>query len=203
MRLAIGFKQLRSLFIKTASTPNPSFLKFIPGKPVLEEGTLDIPALRYASVSPLARNLFQIEGVQRVFYAKDYISVGKTEGADWTVLKPQVFAMIMDHYTSGNPLVTDTPPAEDTKVLPTDSEAVAVIKEILEGRVRPFVQEDGGDIRYDGFDEATGTVTLEMRGSCAGCPSSSITLKNGIEKMLKHYVPEVKNVESVDYEDKS
>lgn len=203
MSLLIGFRQLRSLFIKTASTPNPAFLKFLPGKEVLSQGTLDIPGLRYASVSPLARSLFQIEGVQRVFYAKDYISVGKTDTADWAVLKPQIFAMIMDHFTSGQPLLTDEPPAEDTKVLPTDSEAVAVVKEIIEGRVRPFVQDDGGDIRYHGFDETTGIVTLEMRGSCAGCPSSAVTLKNGIEKMLKHYVPEVTSVESVDFEEKN
>lgn len=154
-------------------------------------GTMDFSHIRYSHVSPMARKLFGIEGVTRVFYGKDFISVTKEEELDWQFLKPEILAVITDHYTKGLPLFTEEPEAEDTKINENDSEAVAMIKEIIETRVRPFVQEDGGDITYLDFDEEEGLVTIEMKGSCAGCPSSAVTLKNGIEGMLKHYVSEV------------
>lgn len=193
----------RALFIRTNQTPNPSFLKFLPGRTIMEEGTMDFAAPRYAAISPLARDLFnvsskQIQGVTRVFYGKDYIAIGKQDEVDWSILKPLIFEAIMEQFTSQKLLFIDTPQPEDTRILDTDSELVASIKEILEARVRPFVQEDGGDIKFIRFEEDKGRVLLEMHGSCSGCPSSSVTLKNGIEKLLTHYIPEVKLVEAVD-----
>lgn len=147
----------------------------------------------------MARSLFQIDGITRVFYGKDYISVTKEENIQWEVLKPEILGVITDQYTKGLPLFTEELPPEDTAILPDDSEAVQLIKEIIETRIRPFVQEDGGDITYLDFDEEKGIVTIQMKGSCAGCPSSAVTLKSGIESMLKHYVTEVNSVEAVDF----
>jgi len=166
----------------------------------MESGTMDYVAARYSHNSPLAKKLFGIDGVTRVFYGKDHISVAKQDEIDWSELKPQIYSTIVEYFTAGTPLFTDEPRPEDTEVKDGDSEVVIMIKEILETRVRPVVQEDGGDITYRDFDEKTGTVRLIMKGSCAGCPSSAVTLKNGIEKMLMHYIPEVKIVEATDFE---
>jgi len=173
----------------------------MPGKPVMTDGgTADFPHIRHTHVSPLARQLFGIDGVTRVFFAKDFISITKEDTLDWALLKPEVLGIITDHYTKGMPLFTEEPPPEDTVIHDDDSEAVQMIKEIIDTRIRPFVQEDGGDITYLDFIEDEGIVTIQMKGSCAGCPSSNITLKNGIEGMLKHYVSEVTSVEAVDFE---
>ncbi|KAL4506442.1 hypothetical protein ABPG72_000013 [Tetrahymena utriculariae] len=197
----LNFKNIMNLFIQAKSTPNPNFLKFVPsGKTVMTDGTsLDFIAARYAHVSPLAKKLFTIDGVNRVFYGKDYISISKKEEADWNELKPQIFSLITEQFTGTTPLFTDDPEREDTKIKDDDSEAVQMIKEIIDTRIRPLVQDDGGDVIYRNFDEPSGIVTLTMMGSCSGCPSSQVTLKQGIEKMIMHYVPEVNGVESVDY----
>ena len=199
----MGNVMRRWLFIKDANTPNPHSRKFMPGKPVMTEGgTMDFSAIKYTHVSPMARQLFGIDGVTRVFYGKDFISVSKEEEIEWECLKPEILGVITDHYTKGLPLFTEELPPDDTAILSDDTEAVQMIKEIIETRIRPFVQEDGGDITYLDFEEEQGLVTIEMKGSCAGCPSSAVTLKSGIEGMLKHYVQEVDRVEAVDYSGK-
>lgn len=188
-----------AVFVKTQSTPNPHFIKFLPGKDILPEGeTHDFSNVRQALNSPLAKKLFEVEGINRVFYGKDFVSVGKKELTDWTELKPLVVDIICDYFTKNLELFDQKPQPEDTLITDDDSESVAMIKEIIAARVRPFVQEDGGDIKFINFDEESGTVFLQMKGSCSGCPSSSVTLKGGIEKMLVHYVPSVKSVEAVD-----
>ena len=189
----------RSMFIQTASTPNPDSLKFLPGKEVLEGGTKDFRSFKEAQASPLAKRLFQIESVVGVMLANDFIAVSKAEDADWLTLKPQVFASIMDFYAAGEPamLGEDAEEVDSLEIHDDDSEVVQMIKELLDMRIRPSVQEDGGDIKFHGFDEESGVVTLEMQGSCSGCPSSSVTLKSGIENMLMHYIPEVKEVENI------
>jgi Fe-S cluster biogenesis protein NfuA len=161
----------------------------MPGKPVMKDGsTMDFSHMKYTHISPMARNLFGIDGITRVFYGKDFISVTKEELVQWEVLKPEILGVITDQYTKGLPLFTEELPPEDTAIHSDDTEAIQMIKEIIETRIRPFVQEDGGDITYLNFDEEEGLVTIEMKGSCAGCPSSAVTLKSGIESMLKHYV---------------
>ncbi|KAK6933532.1 NIF system FeS cluster assembly, NifU, C-terminal [Dillenia turbinata] len=170
---------------------------FYPGKPVMDVGSADFPNARSAMNSPLAKSLYAIDGVTRVFFGSDFVTVTKSEEATWDFLKPEIFAAIMDFYSSGNLLFLDSNAAAamDTAIHEDDSETVAMIKELLETRIRPAVQDDGGDIVYCGFDEETGIVKLKMQGACSGCPSSSVTLKSGIENMLMHYVPEVKGVE--------
>ncbi|NWG46341.1 MAG: NifU family protein, partial [Alphaproteobacteria bacterium] len=183
------------MYIETEATPNPATLKFLPGRPVLAEGVLDMADAGAAEVSPLARRLFGLEGVVRVFLATDFLSV--TLGHDdWDGAKPQVLGAIMDHFLSGEPVVT-----ADVRGLAghdayegEDAEIVGEIKELLDTRVRPAVAQDGGDIVFHAFRD--GIVYLHMRGSCSGCPSSTLTLKRGIENMLKHYVPEVAAVEA-------
>ncbi|KAG8380627.1 hypothetical protein BUALT_Bualt06G0035300 [Buddleja alternifolia] len=189
--------QRRSMFIQTQSTPNPASLMFYPGNPVMETGSTDFPNARSAMTSPLAKTLFGIDGINRVFFGSDFVTVTKSEDSSWDILKPQIFAAIMDFYSSGQPLILDSTTASsmDTAIQEDDSETVAMIKELLETRIRPTVQDDGGDIEYVGFDPETGIVKLRMQGACSGCPSSSVTLKSGIENMLMHYVPEVKGVE--------
>jgi Fe-S cluster biogenesis protein NfuA len=190
---------LFSIFIKTQPTPNPHFLKFFPGNDILSEGeTFDFANEKQALSSPLAKKIFDINGVNRVFFGKNYISIGKKELSDWAEIKPIAVDIICDHFTKGLEIFDTKPEAEDTKVKETDSETVGLIKEIIAARIRPVVQEDGGDIKFISFDESSGTVYLAMKGSCSGCPSSSVTLKSGIEKMLIHYVAEVKSVEEVD-----
>lgn len=189
-------EQQRSMFIQTQPTPNPASMMFVPGRSVLESGSMEFVNAREGMKSPLARRLFQIDGVTTVFFGSDFITVTKSEEYPWNVLKPDVFAAIMDHFTSGDPLLLDASAAaaSDTAIQDDDSETVAMIKELLETRIRPAVMEDGGDIVFKGFDEATGIVKLKMQGACSGCPSSSVTLKSGVENMLMHYIPEVKEV---------
>ncbi|KAK4279922.1 hypothetical protein QN277_011621 [Acacia crassicarpa] len=189
--------QKRTMFIQTQSTPNPSSLMFYPGKPVMEVGSADFPNARTAMNSPLAKALFGIDGITRVFFGSDFVTVTKSDDFSWDLLKPEIFAAIMDFYSSGQPLFLDSKAAaaKDTAIQEDDSEIVAMIKELLETRIRPAVQDDGGDIEYRAFNEETGIVKLKMQGACSGCPSSSVTLKSGIENMLMHYVPEVKGVE--------
>lgn len=184
-----------SLFIKTQSTPNPHFIKFLPGQKVMEEGeTHDFQNKRQALISELATRLFDIQGINKVFYGGDYISVGKEELVDWDNLKPQVIDTIVEHFSNGKALFSERP-VDENEIDESDSETVQLIKEIIATRVRPIVQEDGGDVKFVEFDEETGVVYLQMKGSCSGCPSSGVTLKNGIERMLTHYVGEVTAVE--------
>jgi Fe-S cluster biogenesis protein NfuA len=184
------------MFIQTESTPNPATLKFLPGREVMGEGRVaDFDSREAAARSPLARALFDMPQVGRVFFGADFISVTKTDG-EWMHLKPGVLAVIMEHFTRELPLIesgAEEPEAAEEE----DSEVVAQIRDLIETRVRPAVAQDGGDITYHGFDAASGVVFLHMRGSCAGCPSSTMTLKNGIENLLKHYIPEVSAVEAV------
>ena len=185
------------MFIQTESTPNPATLKFLPGRAVMGEGAVaDFASREAASRSPLARALFETEGVERVFFGADFISVTKA-GGDWKHLKPAILGAIMEHFTRELPLIEAGAQEADAPSGEADGEVVAQIKELIETRVRPAVAQDGGDIIYKGFDEKSGIVFLHMRGSCAGCPSSTLTLKNGIENMLRHYVPEVSAVEAV------
>ena len=188
------------MFIQTEATPNPATLKFLPGRDVLPGGTLDIRDPHAAAQrSPLAGALFEIEGVSGVFYGSDFISVTKLDETDWSALKPAVLGTIMEHFTSGAPLLVEGEEADgaeaDEFFDPDDIEIVDTIKDLLETRVRPAVAGDGGDIKFRGFRE--GTVYLAMKGSCQGCPSSTATLKHGIQNLLTHFVPEVHTVEQV------
>jgi Fe-S cluster biogenesis protein NfuA len=188
------------MFIQTESTPNPATLKFLPGRDVLGEGAVaDFPTHESANRSPLARALFALPDVSRVFFGSDFISVTKSEKADWKHMKVPVLAVIMDHFTRGLPIMEGTSEEADDSAQygEADPEIVAQIKELIDTRVRPAVAQDGGDIIYKGFDGGSGIVFLQLHGSCAGCPSSTMTLKNGIENMLRHYVPEVNAVEAV------
>ena len=185
------------MFIQTEATPNPATLKFIPGKPVLGGGTADYRGKKDASASPLALRLFEIDGVAGVFLGSDFISVTKGE-TEWQHLKPVILGAIMEHYMSGAPVVEgqggvndDAGSSYDAK----DESVVATIKELIETRVRPAVAQDGGDITFQGFRD--GIVYLHMRGACAGCPSSTATLRHGIENLLRHFCPEVQEVQAV------
>lgn len=195
--------QRRTMFIQTETTPNDSSLKFIPGVPVMVNGgTYEILDAKASLVSPLAVRLMGIDGVTSVFYGPDFVTVSKDDSQPWSTLKPEVFSILMEHFTSDKNLFKDSSQEmdgpQDTKILDTDSEVVAMIKELLDTRVRPAIQEDGGDIEFRGFGEDTdGLVRLKLKGSCRGCASSSVTLKSGIERMLTHYIPEVKGVEQV------
>ncbi|MEO1194114.1 MAG: NifU family protein [Pseudomonadota bacterium] len=182
------------MFIQTESTPNPATLKFIPGVVVLESGTADFREAESADRSPLAQRLFQIEGVEGVFLASDFLSITKAEASDWQDLKPAVFGILMEHFSAGRPVLLEEQPAH-AEHAEEDNEVVSQIKELLDTRVRPAVAQDGGDIVFQGFDK--GIVYLHMQGACAGCPSSTATLKMGIENMLRHYIPEVVEVRPV------
>ncbi len=183
------------MFIETESTPNPATLKFLPGRDVMGPGTADFATADTAERSPLATALFALPGVSRVFLGGDFVTVTKSDLTSWQSLKPQVLGAVMEHFVAGRPvLLTDAAEAEED-VAPEDAEVVAQIKELLDTRVRPAVAGDGGDIVFRGFRD--GIVRLHMQGSCSGCPSSSATLKHGIENMLRHYVPEVLSVEQV------
>lgn len=182
------------MFIQTEATPNPNALKFLPGREVSPNAALEYRTIDEATASPLAEALFELEGVDGVFFGADYVSVTRHElGPDWSAMKPAVLGVIMDHFVSGQPLTRggdgEATHAED------DSEIVAEIKALLDSRIRPAVAQDGGDILFDSFDEETGVLSLRMRGACSGCPSSSATLKAGVEQMMRHYVPEVTRVE--------
>ncbi len=180
------------MFIETEGTPNPATLKFLPGREVLGDRTADFADADAALVSPLADALFGIEGVRRVFLGGDFVTITKDAETDWVVMKPQVLALLMEHFMSGRPVMGAFGAAEAEDVRPEDAEIVAQIKDLLDERVRPAVASDGGDIIFRGFRD--GVVSLKMQGSCAGCPSSTATLKHGIENMLKHYIPEVQSV---------
>lgn len=188
------------MFIQTEATPNPATLKFIPGKPVLGSGTLDYRDAGDAERSPLAQRLFEVDGVTGVFFGADFISVTKGEG-EWQHLKPAVLGAIMEHYLSGAPVIEDGAPkqadadGESEDFDESDAETVDTIKELLDTRVRPAVSQDGGDITFQGYRD--GVVYLHMRGACAGCPSSTATLKHGIENLLRHFIPEVQEVRPV------
>jgi Fe-S cluster biogenesis protein NfuA len=185
------------MFIQTESTPNPNTLKFLPGRDVMGEGAVaDFPSAEQGARSPLAKALFAIPEVSRVFFGSDFISVTKRDG-DWKHLKPAILGAVMEHFTRGLPLMEGGADESEETYSAEDSEVVGQIKELIETRVRPAVAADGGDIIFKGFDGESGIVSLHLQGSCAGCPSSSITLKNGIENMLRHYVPEVTAVEAV------
>jgi len=188
------------MFIQTETTPNPATLKFLPGRTVMTEGTVDFPDKEAGRLSPLAARLFAIPEVERVFFGSDFITVTKKDAkdVDWRHLKPAILGAIMEHFTKGLPLFESDIAAEAEPVYEgEEAEIVAQIKELLETRVRPAVAGDGGDIIFKGFDSGSGTVFLHLQGSCSGCPSSTITLKNGIENMLRHYIPEVSGVEAV------
>ena len=184
------------MFIQTEPTPNPATLKFLPGRPVLEAGTLDMADREAADQSPLAQLLFDIPNVGRVFFGTDFISITKTDG-EWQQLKPAILGAIMEHFMSGAPLLAigAKGAAEDEFFDEDDAETVATIKDLIETRVRPAVAGDGGDITFKGYKE--GVVYLHMKGACAGCPSSTATLQHGIQNLLRHFVPEVVEVRPV------
>ena len=179
------------MFIQTEDTPNPATLKFIPGTDVMGQGTADFPDKEAAGRSPLARRLFQIDGIEGVFLGSDFVTVTKNDDQEWFTLKPSILAGIMEHYASGLPVVEADKSARDDDG-EEDDELVKQIKHLLDTRVRPAVAMDGGDIVFHDFED--GIVTLSMQGACSGCPSSTATLKMGIENMLRHYIPEVKEV---------
>jgi Fe-S cluster biogenesis protein NfuA len=189
------------MFIQTEATPNPATLKFIPGRMVLDAGTLEFTSREAAARSPLAEKLFDVPGVTSVFYGSDFVTVTKDE-SDWQHLKPAILGAIMEHYMSGAPLLADGTVAsdeaadeEDEFFSDDDAETVATIKDLIETRVRPAVANDGGDITFRGFKD--GIVYLNMKGSCAGCPSSTATLQHGIQNLLRHFVPDVVEVRPV------
>ncbi len=185
------------MFIQTEPTPNPNTMKFLPGQAVAGDRTAFFTSKENAAESPLAQAMFELPDIRAIFYGADFITVTKTESAKWEVLKPQILTTVMEHYQSGNPLLVDVKQVAKTEKSYSEDEQAIVeqIKELIETRVRPAVAQDGGDIVFHSF--ADGIVHLEMHGSCAGCPSSTATLKNGIETMLKHYIPEVLAVEPV------
>ncbi|XP_028313390.1 NFU1 iron-sulfur cluster scaffold homolog, mitochondrial [Gouania willdenowi] len=187
----------RTMFVQTQDTPNPNSLKFLPGRTVLEAGTMNFTGPREAYCSPLARQLFRIDGVKSVFLGPDFITITRPDAnTEWKVIKPDVFAAIMDFFATGLPVINeDSQPNADTAPSDDDDEVVAMIKELLDTRIRPTVQEDGGDVVYRGFED--GVVKLKLQGSCTSCPSSMVTLKSGIQNMLQFYVPEVESVEQV------
>ena len=187
------------MFIQTEQTPNPQTLKFLPGKVVMDEGTAFFQNIDKTSNSPLAKKLFDVDGVTGVFFGSDFITVTKNDSLDWQMMKPLILGAIMDHFNSGEPTINNETNDKGEKSLlenSEDSDIVKQIKELLDTRVRPAVAMDGGDIVYDNFEN--GIVYLHMQGACSGCPSSTATLKMGIENMLKHYIPEVKEVRPVD-----
>ena len=179
------------MFIQTEATPNADSIKFLPGRRVMESGSAEFLDTRSSMNSPLAKRLFSLDGVVGVFYGPDFVTVSKDSESEWSTLKPEVYSTLMEFFSSGEPLFPDPTTAQgnDTMILDTDSEVVAMIKELLETRVRPAIQEDGGDLEYAGFNEDTdGVVYVRLKGSCRGCDSSTVTLKTGIERMLMHYV---------------
>jgi len=194
---------MRGMLIETESTPNPATLKFLPGRTVMDAGTRDFANPEDAEASPLADALFSLGDVTGVFFGRDFISVTAAPGVEWTSLKPDVLGMLLDHFSANMPLFrlgsaadfSVPPESADFGDNPEDADIIAQIRELIDTRVRPAVANDGGDIIYRGFD--AGKVYLQMQGACSGCPSSTATLKNGIEQLLKHYVPEVTEVRAV------
>lgn len=186
------------MFIQTEQTPNPQTLKFLPGKVVMEDGTAFYQNIEESVNSPFAKRLFDVEGVEGVFFGSDFITITKAQTTDWQIMKPLVLGSIMDHYNSGEETIIKDEKKENNslELNENDDDVVKQIKELLDTRVRPAVAMDGGDIIYDSFKD--GVVYLHMQGACSGCPSSTATLKMGIENMLKHYVPEVQEVRPID-----
>jgi Fe-S cluster biogenesis protein NfuA len=185
------------MFIQTEATPNPATLKFIPGQPVVPGGTREYRTVEEAEDSALAQRLFSLSGVSGVFFGQDFITVTKADG-EWQHLKPAILGLIMEHYLSGAPLIAKgaaSPETGEEDFAEADREIVGTIKELLETRVRPAVAQDGGDITFQGYRD--GVVFLNMKGSCSGCPSSTATLKHGIENLLRHFIPEVSEVRPV------
>ena len=185
------------MFIQTESTPNPATLKFLPGQTVLDAGTADFPSAETAGSSPLATRIFAVSGVAGVFFGNDFVTVTKSDSVEWDHIKPAILGAIMEHYQSGQPIV-NAGGEQSGGHADHDGEdgfIVGQIKELLDTRVRPAVAQDGGDITFHGFDR--GVVYLHMQGACAGCPSSTLTLKMGIENLLRHYIPEVTEVRPV------
>lgn len=190
------------MFIQTESTPNPRTLKFLPGRDVLGAGSREFVSIETAQGAPLALALFAVDGVERVYLGGDFITITKSEAIEWPHLKPHVLAAIMDHFTSGRSVLSEEGAVAETGEAERiyEGEAAGIVKELkelIETRVRPAVARDGGDITFHSWDHENGVVLLNMRGACAGCPSSTLTLKQGIENMLRHYVPEVLAVEQV------
>ncbi|MFP4313948.1 MAG: NifU family protein [Alphaproteobacteria bacterium] len=188
------------MFIQTEVTPNPATLKFLPGRDIMPSGSRDYRSVEEAKNAPLAQRLFSIQGVEGVFYGRDFVSVTKNDDTDWSMLKSMIMAALMEHLSTNQPILNEAAQGKESAGLDNaedDDEIVVQIKELLETRVRPMVAMDGGDIVFDRFDD--GIVFLRMQGACAGCPSSTATLKMGIENMLKHFVPEVEEVRPVDY----
>ena len=186
------------MFIQTESTPNPATLKFLPGQTVLEMGTADFPNSVGAEVSPLAARIFGVDGTTGVFFGTDFITVTKDDAVEWDHIKPAILGAIMEHFQSGSPIMAGDatqPNSGHAEHTGEHGEIVGQIKELLDSRVRPAVAQDGGDITFHGFDR--GVVYLHMQGACAGCPSSTLTLKMGIENLLRHYIPEVTEVRPV------
>eukprot|EP00238_Polyblepharides_amylifera_P010087 CAMPEP_0196590264 /NCGR_PEP_ID=MMETSP1081-20130531/66144_1 /TAXON_ID=36882 /ORGANISM="Pyramimonas amylifera, Strain CCMP720" /LENGTH=215 /DNA_ID=CAMNT_0041913327 /DNA_START=204 /DNA_END=851 /DNA_ORIENTATION=- len=193
------------MFIQTQTTPNPNSLMFVPGRTVMENGSANFPNARAGMASPLAQKLFNIDGVKGVFFGSDFVTVTKSDELEWAPLKPEVFAVIMDFFSTGLALMKEGEEGNiggsAHEMNESDSEVVQMIKELLDTRIRPAVQDDGGDIKFHMFDEDVGIVYLEMQGACSACPSSTVTLKSGIENMLMHYIPEVKGVVQAENED--
>ncbi|MEL7104440.1 MAG: NifU family protein [Pseudomonadota bacterium] len=183
------------MFIQTEATPNPATLKFLPGQTVLDAGTADFPTAEAAGTSPLAHRVFAVDGVVGVFFGTDFVTVTKTDATEWDHIKPAILGAIMEHYQSGQPVMEGEAASGHAEHTGEDGEIVGQIKELLDSRVRPAVAQDGGDITFHGFDR--GIVYLHMQGACAGCPSSTLTLKMGIENLLRHYIPEVVEVRPV------
>ena len=189
------------MFIQTENTPNPSTLKFIPEKNILKKGNFEFKSKSEAKISPLAMKLFENEDVKNVFFGIDFITITKSEAIDWEIIKPDILSKIMNFFSSGLPVINEGDISENDDSSKKevynkkDLKIVEHIKELLEEKIRPAVAQDGGDIRFVKFEDYI--VFLELRGSCAGCPSSTLTLKSGIENMLKYYIPEIKSVEAV------
>ncbi len=184
------------MFIQTEATPNPATLKFLPGQAVMSAGTADFPSAEAAGASPLARRVFGVEGVTGVFFGPDFVTVTKADAVQWDHVKPAILGAIMEHFQSGQPVMeSDAGTVGHAEHTGEDGEIVGQIKTLLDTRVRPAVAQDGGDITFHGFDR--GVVYLHMQGACAGCPSSTMTLKMGIENLLRHYIPEVTEVRPV------
>lgn len=186
------------MFIQTESTPNPATLKFLPGRDVLGENQVaDFPDLESSGNSPLAQRLFEVDEVVAVFLGSDFITITKSHG-EWAHMKPAILGVIMDHFTTGQPVMISAVADVAAEPAGDDSEIVLQIKELLDTRVRPAVAQDGGDIVFSSFDEQSGVVRLHMRGACAGCPSSTMTLQHGIQNLLRHFIPEVTEVRAAD-----
>jgi Fe-S cluster biogenesis protein NfuA len=198
--------QYRTVFIQTENTPNPESVKFVPGIAVLdnEDGNgyfvNKTDPMEDILKSPLCTQLFKVDGIKAVYLGANFVTITKYAEHKWQLMRPEIFSVLMDFFDSNQAVLLDQPLITDTTILEDDDEIVAMIKELIEARIRPAVQEDGGDIRYVSFDEEDGLVTVQLAGSCVGCPSSSVTLKQGVENMLMHYIPEVTAVVALEEE---